>query len=134
GASYGDGKIVYHLLGATTVAVDAQTGKEIWRTRVGNIDIGETTTMAALVVKDKVLVGSSGGELGVRGWILALDLKTGKELWRAYSTGPDAEARIGAGLKPFYAKDRGKDLGATTWPGEPWKLGGANPRGWTPYD
>src|SRR3954470_21228871 len=134
GPSYADGKIVYNLLDATTVAVDAETGKEVWRTRVGNIDIGETTTMAALVVKDKVLVGSSGGELGVRGWILALDLKTGKELWRAYSTGTDAEARIGAGFKPFYAKDRGKDLGATTWPGEQWKLGGANVWGWISYD
>src|SRR3954451_35702 len=58
GASYADGKIVYNLLDAHTVAVDAVTGKEVWRTRVGNIDIGETTTIAALVVKNKVLVGS----------------------------------------------------------------------------
>jgi lanthanide-dependent methanol dehydrogenase len=134
GPSYGDGKIVYNLLDATTVAVDAQTGKEVWRTRVGNIDIGETTTMAALIVKDKVLVGSSGGELGVRGWILALDLKTGKELWRAYNTGPDKDVLIGANFKPFYRKDQGKDLGATTWPGEQWKLGGGNVWGWISYD
>jgi PQQ-dependent dehydrogenase (methanol/ethanol family) len=134
GASYGDGKIVYNLLDATTVAVDAQTGKEVWRTRVGNIDIGETTTMAALVVKDKVLVGSSGGELGVRGWILALDLKTGKEVWRAYNTGPDKDVKIGASFKPCYPKDQGKDLGATSWPAEQWKLGGANVWGWISYD
>src|SRR6185312_2657731 len=56
GASYADGKIVYNLLDAETVAVDARTGAEVWRTKVGNIDIGETTTMAALVAKDKVLV------------------------------------------------------------------------------
>jgi len=101
GASYADGKIVYNLLDAETVAVDAQTGKQVWRTRVGNIDRGETTTMAALVVKDKVLVGSSGGELGVRGWLAALDLKTGKEVWRAYSTGPDKDVLIGNDFKPF---------------------------------
>ena len=134
GASYGEGKIVYNLLDATTVAVDAQTGKEVWRTRVGNIDIGETTTMAALVVKDKVLVGSSGGELGVRGWIAALDLKTGKERWRAYNTGPDKDVLIGASFKPFYAKDRGNDLGATSWTGDQWKLGGSNVWGWISYD
>ncbi len=89
GASYADGKIIYNLLDATTVAVDANTGQEVWRTKVGDIDIGETTTMAALVVKDKVLVGNSGGELGVRGWLVALDVKTGKEtLARLQHAGP----------------------------------------------
>jgi PQQ-dependent dehydrogenase (methanol/ethanol family) len=134
GATYADGKIVYNLLDDETVAVDAETGKQIWRTRTGNMDRGETTTMAALVVKDKVLVGSSGGELGVRGWLVALDLKTGKEVWRGYSTGPDSEVLIGANTRNFYKKDQGKDLGATTWPGEQWKLGGGNPWGWISYD
>src|SRR5690606_18651465 len=82
GASYADGKVVYNLLSAETVAVDAETGKEIWRTRTGNLEIGETTTMAPLIVKDKVIVGSSGGEFGARGWVLALDLASGKEIWR----------------------------------------------------
>ncbi|MCA1828730.1 MAG: PQQ-dependent dehydrogenase, methanol/ethanol family [Myxococcales bacterium] len=134
GASYAQGKIVYNLLDAETVAVDAQTGRELWRTRVGNIDKGETTTMAALVVHDKVLVGSSGGELGVRGWIAALDLATGREVWRAYNTGPDKDVLIGGSFKPFYPKDQGKDLGATTWPADQWKLGGANVWGWISYD
>jgi lanthanide-dependent methanol dehydrogenase len=134
GATYADGKIVYNLLDDETVAVDAETGRQIWRTRTGNMDRGETTTMAALVVKDKVLVGSSGGELGVRGWLLALDLKTGKEVWRGYSTGPDGEVLIGPNTKNFYKKDQGKDLGATSWPGEQWKLGGGNPWGWISYD
>src|SRR5690349_10703106 len=102
GASYSDGRIYYNTLGADTVAVDASTGKELWRTRTGNIAIGETTTMAPLAVKDMVIVGNSGGELGVRGWILALDAKTGAERWRAYSTGPDEEVRIGADFHPFY--------------------------------
>ena len=63
GASFGDGKIVYSLLDATVVAVDAETGKEAWRTRVGDINKGETFTGAPIVVKNKVLVGDSGAEL-----------------------------------------------------------------------
>src|SRR5687768_3930003 len=57
GAAYSDGKIFYNTLDAQTVAVDAETGKEVWRTRLGDINRGETMTMAPLVVKDKVLVG-----------------------------------------------------------------------------
>ncbi len=134
GASYADGKIIYNLLDAETVAVDAQTGKEVWRTKVGDIDIGETTTMAALVVKDKVLVGVSGGELGVRGWLAALDLETGKEVWRGYSTGPDKDVLIGSEFHPFYAKDRAPDQGTSTWPAQQWKLGGGTVWGWISYD
>jgi lanthanide-dependent methanol dehydrogenase len=134
GASYSDGKIVYNTLDAHTVAVDARTGEELWKTRVGNIDVGETLTMAPLIVKDKVIVGNSGGELGVRGWVLALDLADGKELWRAYSTGPDADVRIGADFKPFYRKDQGTDLGVKSWPKDQWKLGGSTVWGWISYD
>src|SRR5437868_12530855 len=67
GAAYADGKIVYSLLDAHTVAVNADTGEEVWRTKVGNIDLGETMTGAPLIVKDKVIVGTSGAEMGVRG-------------------------------------------------------------------
>ena len=134
GASYADGKIIYNTLDAHTVAVDAKTGREVWRTRTGNIDIGETTTMAPLVVKDKVIVGDSGGELGVRGWVLALDVKTGREVWRAYNSGPDKDALIGPDFKPFYRKDQGTDLGASTWPKDQWKLGGSTVWGWISYD
>ena len=56
-------------------------------------------TMAPLVVKDKVLVGNSGGEFGVRGWLTALDAATGKIAWRAYSTGPDKDVLIGPRLQ-----------------------------------
>ena len=106
----------------------------MWRTRVGDIDLGETTTMAPLIVKDKVLVGNSGGEMGVRGKLVALDLGTGKEVWRAYSTGPDADVLIGPEFKPYYAKDQGTDLGVSSWPGEQWKLGGGTVWGWISYD
>ena len=100
-----------NLLDGHTVAVDAETGKEIWRTEVANPNIGETLTMAPLIVKNHVFVGNAGGELGVRGKTVALDLATGKEVWRAYHTGPDKDVLIGPDFKPFYAKDRGEDLG-----------------------
>jgi lanthanide-dependent methanol dehydrogenase len=134
GASYADGKIIFNTLDANTIAVDAHTGKEVWRTRVGNIDIGETVTMAPLVVKDKVIVGNAGGELGVRGWVLALDVKNGHEVWRAYNTGPDRDVKIGAGFKAFYPKDQGADLGAKSWNPDQWKLGGSTVWGWISYD
>ncbi|MGQ9424526.1 methanol/ethanol family PQQ-dependent dehydrogenase [Gilvimarinus sp. F26214L] len=134
GASYADGKIMYNTLDAHTVAVDAETGEEIWRTKVGEINRGETTTMAPLVVKDKLIVGNSGGELGVRGKILALNIETGEEVWTAYNTGPDEEVLIGENFKPWYRKDQGKDLGATTWPGDEWQLGGSTVWGWVSYD
>lgn len=138
GPAYGNGKIVYNLLDDSTVAVDAVTGKEVWRTRLGDVKLGETTPGAPIIIRDKVIIGNAGGELGVRGWVLALDLNTGKELWRAYNTGPDREVRIGASFKPFYAKEMGVDLGVTTWSksgtGTIWQHGGATVWNWFTYD
>ncbi len=134
GAAYADGKIIYNVLDDTTVAVDALTGKQVWRTRLGDPRTGQTLTMAPLVVDNHVLVGNAGGELGIRGWILALDLKTGREVWRAYSTGPDSDVRIGAQFHPYYPKDQGTDLGASTWPATLWKQGGGTVWAWLTYD
>jgi PQQ-dependent dehydrogenase (methanol/ethanol family) len=134
GAAYAHGKIFYNTLDAHTVAVEAQTGQEVWKTKLGEINRGETMTMAPLVVKDKVLVGNSGGEFGVRGWLTALDAHTGKIAWRAYSTGPDADVLIGPTFKPFYPQDRGKDLGVSTWPPDAWKISGGTVWGWISYD
>jgi PQQ-dependent dehydrogenase (methanol/ethanol family) len=134
GASYADGKIFYCTLDNNAIAVDANTGKQVWRTQVGDIKVGETTTMAPLVVKNLMIIGNSGAELGVRGKVVALDIKTGHEVWRAYSTGTDQDVRIGPDFKAFYAKDRGKDLGLNSWPPEQWKLGGGTVWGWISYD
>jgi lanthanide-dependent methanol dehydrogenase len=90
--------------------------------------------MAPLVVKGKVLVGDSGGELGVRGWLTALDVNTGKILWRAYATGPDKDVLIGSEFHSFYPSDRGTDLGVSTWPKDAWKTGGGTMWGWIAYD
>jgi lanthanide-dependent methanol dehydrogenase len=134
GAAYADGKIIYNTLDNHTVAVDAENGQEVWRTKLGDINFGESMTMAPLVVKDKVMVGNSGGEFGVRGWLTALNVADGSVAWRAYSTGPDADVLIGDDFKPFYEQDRGADLGVTTWPPDMWKIGGGTVWGWISYD
>jgi alcohol dehydrogenase (cytochrome c) len=134
GAAYYNGKIIYNTLDVQTVAVDANTGKEVWRTTLGDINQGESMTMAPLVVKNRVLVGNSGGEFGVRGWLAGLDADTGKIVWRGYATGPDKDVLIGPNFKPFYKKDRGPDLGVKTWPGETWKIGGGAGWCWISYD
>jgi alcohol dehydrogenase (cytochrome c) len=134
GAVYADGKIIYNLLDAHTVAVDATTGKEVWRTQVGDPTIGEVTTGAPLVVHGKVIIGNSGGEFGVRGWVQALDVATGMPVWKAYSTGSDADALIGRNFHPFYAKDQGNDLGLASWAGTAWMQGGSTSWGWITYD
>lgn len=134
GAAYADGKVVYNTLDDQTVAVDSDTGKEVWRTKVGDLSSGETITNAPLIVKNHVFVGSAGGELGVRGKMTALDLDSGKIAWIGYDTGPDSDVLIDSSTKNFYKKDQGKDLGVTTWPPDQWKLGGSNIWGWITYD
>ncbi len=134
GVVYDNGKIFLNTLDDQTAAVDANTGRELWKVRLGDINKGETITMAPLVVKGKVLVGNSGGELGVRGWLTALDENTGKIAWRAYTTGPDKDVLIGSRFKPFYAQDRGQDLGVKSWPPDAWKIGGGTVWGWISYD
>jgi lanthanide-dependent methanol dehydrogenase len=134
GAAYAGGRIIFNTLDNQTIALDANTGAEVWKTTLGDINQGESMTMAPLVVKDKVLVGNSGGEFGVRGWLQALDIRTGRTVWKAFHTGPDKDCLIGPRFKPFYALDGGRDLGVKTWPPEAWRQGGGTMWGWISYD
>ncbi len=134
GAAYWEGRIYFNTLDAHTIAVDAETGKEVWNTKLGEITQGESMTMAPLVVKGKVLVGNSGGEFGIRGWLTALDARTGKLIWRAYTTGPDRDVLIGPRFTAFYPQDRGTDLGVSSWPSDAWKRGGGGAWGWISFD
>jgi len=134
GAVYSEGRVFMTTLDCHVAAVDAQSGEELWKTKVGNINLGETMTMSPLVVRGKVLVGNSGGEFGVRGWLKALDAKTGQVAWTAWSTGPDADVLIGPKFQPYYAGDKGKELGVKTWPPGQWKIGGGTVWGWISYD
>src|SRR3569623_3392250 len=91
GGVYSNGKFFFNTLDGASIGLDANTGKQLWRTQLGDINKGESITMAPLVVKDKVLVGVSGGEFGIRGWLQALDAGSGKTVWKAYHTGPDKD-------------------------------------------
>src|SRR5690348_7217510 len=91
GVAYGDGKIILDQADATVVALDAKTGQEVWKVKNGDPKKGETMTSAPMVVKDKVIVGISGGEFGVQGRVTAYNLKDGSMAWKASSVGPDNE-------------------------------------------
>ena len=82
-------------LDGQVIALDANTGKEVWKVRKRRSRRkGETKTMAGLVVKDKYIVGVSGGEFGIRGWVAAYALADGKQMWKAYSMGPDEDIKL----------------------------------------
>src|SRR5438045_4023689 len=78
GLAYADGKIFQNQLDTTTVALDANTGKELWKVKQGDYRTGQTITSAPLVIKDKVISGVSSGEFGVRGFVTDNDVNTGK--------------------------------------------------------
>ncbi|HET7757627.1 MAG TPA: PQQ-dependent dehydrogenase, methanol/ethanol family, partial [Steroidobacteraceae bacterium] len=133
GAFYAGGKIVYNLLDGHTVAVDARSGRELWKTQVADVRSGETITMAPLVVGDRVIVGASGGEFGIYGWIKGIELASGRIVWTAHNLGPDADMLVRPDtFRPPYGGAVGQ--GAGSWPGESWKNGGAPVWGWISYD
>ena len=137
GVAYGDGKIILAQADTMLTALDAKTGKVAWSVQNGQaIDgsISESSTGAPLVVKDKVLIGISGAEYGVRGHVSAYNLSDGKLAWRGYSTGPDAETLINPEKTTHLGKPVGKDSGINTWEGEQWKTGGGTTWGWYSYD
>ena len=94
GLAYGDGKIFLQQSNTVLTALDAKTGKRVWSVQNGDPKLGMTNTNAPLVVKDTVLTGISGGEFGVRGFLAAYDINTGKLRWKGYSIGPDKDTLI----------------------------------------
>ncbi|GLR89535.1 lanthanide-dependent methanol dehydrogenase XoxF5 [Bradyrhizobium iriomotense] len=133
GLAYGDGKILLHQADTTLVALDAKTGQVAWTAKNGDPTKGETGTSAPMVVKDKVLVGISGGEFGVQAHMTAYDLKTGKLAWRGYSEGPDDQILVDDKTTAL-GKPIGKDSSLKTWQGDQWKIGGGATWGWVSYD
>ncbi|WP_416048530.1 methanol/ethanol family PQQ-dependent dehydrogenase [Cupriavidus basilensis] len=138
GLAYGDGKILLQQADTTLVALDAKTGKVMWTVKNGDPKVGETNTNAPHVFRDKVITGISGGEFGVRGRLLAYDLKTGKKIWTAFSTGPDNELLFDPATTMTWTDGKmapvGKDSSVKTWKGDQWKLGGGTTWGWYAYD
>jgi PQQ-dependent dehydrogenase (methanol/ethanol family) len=134
GVAYGDGKIFLHQADTTLVALDAKTGQVVWTAKNGDPSKGETGTSAPMVVKDKVLVGISGGEFGVQAHMTAYDIKPGKQVWRAFSEGPDDQILVDPEKTTALGKPVGKDSSLKTWQGDQWKIGGGATWGWTSYD
>jgi len=134
GLQYGDGKVFLHQADTTLVALDAKSGKEVWKAVNADPKRGETGTGAALVVGDVVMIGVSGAEFGVRCFMTGYDINTGKRLWRAYSMGPDDEILFDPEKTMSLGKPVGKDSSLKTWTGDQWKLGGGSIWGWYAWD
>jgi len=134
GLAYADGKIFLHQADTTLVALDAKTGKVVWQMKNGDPSKGETGTSAPMVIKDKVLIGISGGEFGVQCHMTAYDLKTGRRVWRGYSEGPDDQLLVDPEKTTELGKPIGKDSSLKTWQGDQWKIGGGCTWGWISYD
>jgi PQQ-dependent dehydrogenase (methanol/ethanol family) len=101
-----DGRVFFGTLDDNLIALDAHTGRQLWEVRIADTLEGFTLTGAPLAVDGKIIMGSSGGEMGLRGFLDAYDPATGKRLWRFYTTAAPGEA------------------GGKSWSGDSWKLGG----------
>jgi lanthanide-dependent methanol dehydrogenase len=134
GVQYADGKIFLYQADATLVALDAKSGKELWKAVNGDPKKGETGTSAPFIVKDKVIVGISGAEFGVRGHLSAYNIADGKLAWRAWSTGPDKDMLMDPQKTMSLGKPIGKDSSLKTWNGDQWQIGGGSTWGWYSYD
>ncbi|WP_096786072.1 methanol/ethanol family PQQ-dependent dehydrogenase [Rhodobacter sp. CZR27] len=134
GVAYADGMIFLHQADTTVVALDAKTGEVKWTVQNGDPTKGQTNTATVMPVKDKILVGISGGEFGVRGHVTAYDMKTGKQVWRAFSTGPDAEMLVDPEKTMVLGKPVGADSSIKSWEGDQWQIGGGTTWGWYSYD
>jgi lanthanide-dependent methanol dehydrogenase len=134
GLAYADGKIFLHQADTTLVALDAKDGKVVWQMKNGDPSKGETGTSAPMVVKDKILIGISGGEFGVHCHVTAYDLKSGRRVWRGFSQGPDDQLLVDPEKTTELGKPIGKDSSLKTWQGDQWKTGGGCTWGWLSYD
>ncbi len=134
GPAYADGKIFLHQADTTLVALDAKTGNVAWTIKNGDPAKGETGTSSPMIFKDKVIIGISGGEFGVRGSVTAYNIKDGKQVWRGYSMGPDSDTLIDPQKTTHLGKPVGASSGTNTWQGEQWKIGGGTTWGWYSYD
>jgi PQQ-dependent dehydrogenase (methanol/ethanol family) len=136
GVAYSNGIIYANALDGFLYALNAKDGSVKWKVQNADPKLGQTQTMAPLVIKNVVITGVSGAEYGVHGYVTANDATTGKQVWRAFSTGPDDQLLFdpnktidGATGKPV-----GKDSSLSSWEGEQWKLGGGTTWGWYTYD
>jgi len=134
----GDGKtpslVFKNQLDGHLVAMNAETGQPYWIIENADIKVGATETQAPYVVKDEVLTGTSGAELGVRGYVTAYDVRTGEKKWRAYATGSDKDLLLAKDFNIHNPQYGQANLGQATWEGDEWKIGGGTNWGWYAFD
>ena len=136
-APAGDGYpalIILHQADTTIVALNADTGEEVWKVKSGDPSRAETGTNAPMVVKDKVISGVSGGEFGVQGYVVAYNLKDGSEAWRGLFDGPRRPDADGSGEDHASRQAGRQGFRHGTWEGDQWKIGGGTTWGWYSYD
>ncbi len=112
------GKVIAATIDGRLFALDARSGAPIWDVRTTDVDKPYSITGAPRVVAGKVIIGNAGGEFGVRGYVGAYDVDTGKQVWRFYTVPGDP-------AKGFESK--AMEMAAKTWHGEWWKSGGGGP-------
>jgi PQQ-dependent dehydrogenase (methanol/ethanol family) len=134
GLSFADGKVFLSQLDGNLVALNAQTGKEVWKAQNADPKVGATMTSAPHIYKDKVIVGVSGGEFGVRGHVTAYNVKDGTQVWRAYSMGPDEDVLLADDFNQANPHFGQRNQGTATWKGDQWKTGGGTTWGWYAFD
>jgi PQQ-dependent dehydrogenase (methanol/ethanol family) len=134
GVAYAEGKVFLYQADTTLVVLDGKTGKELWKTVNGDTKRGETGTNAPIVIKDKVIVGISGAEFGVQGYVTAYNIADGSRAWRAYTIGPDDQILFDPEKTTSLGKPVGKNSSLNTWNGEQWKIGGGSSWGWYSWD
>jgi PQQ-dependent dehydrogenase (methanol/ethanol family) len=125
GPVFGHGRIYFSTLDGHVIAVDPDTGRVSWDALVADPKNGETLASAPTLYGDRIVIGNAGDDFGARGWIVALDPATGRQLWRYYSTGPDQDVGISQGAQ---------NLGSSTWPATAWQHGGGSVSGLVLYD
>ncbi len=134
GVAYANGKIFLHQADTKVVALNADNGEVVWEVVNGDPSKGETNTATVLPVKDKIIVGISGGEFGVRGSVTAYNMETGEQEWRAYSMGPDEDILVDPAATTHLGEPVGENSGTNTWEGDQWMIGGGTTWGWYSAD
>ncbi len=132
------GEVIVAALDGMIYSLNAKTGAVDWKFKNADPKLGQTVTAAPQVFKNIVMVGVSGGEYGVNGYITALDASTGKMLWRGYSNGPDKMTLMNEGgektINGATQEPVGVNSSLKTWKGDEWKVGGGTTWGWYSYD
>jgi len=134
GVAHANGMIFLHQADTKIVALDAKSGEVKWTALNGDPSKGETNTATVLPVKDKIIVGVSGGEFGVQGHVTAYNMETGEQEWRAYSVGTDEQLIVDPEKTTHLGKPIGADSSINSWEGDQWKIGGGTTWGWYSYD